>query len=200
MPIYEGAKIGLIVSLAISPSLLLVINYSINRGYQHALLFCSGMWSSDIIHALIFTLILDRVFYIIQINQLYFSLILSIVLFLIGCKLFLQSDLTTNNPNIKISPFLFVNGFLYAVLSPGSSMIWFGIISYSHKFEFNNFPHLLYILSFMLVVITADTIKVLLASKLSTFLKTDKIKKINKASAILLILTGCLILVKTIIN
>ncbi len=195
----KGIAISLLLIFSVGPVVFTIIKQSLNNGKAGGFSFVAGVWLSDLLWV-----ILSNAFSQIVTELLHFKKSIGFTgsLFLIGMGVFYVffKKIQIRNEEeavIKISKGtharLFVSGFLINTLNPAVIAFW--LTTATTIAVSNTIQERIVVFSTCLIInMSADILKVVLAGKLRKKLTDKNIMLINKISGSLLILFGILLL------
>jgi threonine/homoserine/homoserine lactone efflux protein len=202
--IINGVTLGLILMISVGPVIFSIIKQSLNNGREGGFSFIAGVWLSDIILIIVSNAFSELVTYMMEYRRL-LGIIGSIFLLLMGVFYVFFKKIKLQNPEGGIVKFtrsdiakIFSSGFLLNTLNPNVFLFWLGTATaFASEYSFNE---RIIIFSICLVInVTADIFKVLMAGKLRTRLTLHNISLINKVSGTILIGFGVALLVGTML-
>jgi threonine/homoserine/homoserine lactone efflux protein len=194
--ILKGLALGFVLALSVGPIIFTIIKQSLSHGHVGGFSFVAGVWSSDII-----LVVLSNAFTVLVSELLEYKkdiayagslfLILMGVYFVFFKKVHLKN--TGNGPRESIKKKemarIFASGFLINTLNPGVIVFWLGnatVLSVTHTLD-----QRIVIFSVCLIVnMSADVGKVLMAGRLSHRLTQKNLSIINKISGTILVIFG----------
>ena len=204
---FTGISLGFFLSFMIGPVFFILIETSITKGFKAALTFDTGVILADICF----------------ISIAYFSsfqLISRIkddpALFLFGGMIMVtygvisfvrlqrlkKAEIHVESNNYKNNYFsLFAKGFLLNFINVGVLGFWLAvIITIGPQFEMNHEKMIKFFAFVILAYLATDIFKILLAKQLQSKLTPQNILKVKKASCIVLIVFGAVIMSKSFIK
>ena len=202
--IINGITLGLVLMISVGPVIFSIIKQSLNNGREGGFSFVAGVWLSDIILIIVSNAFSELVTYMMEYRKL-LGIIGSVFLLLMGVFYVFFKKIKLQNPEGGIVKFtrsdvakIFSSGFLLNTLNPNVFLFWLGTATaFASEYSFNE---RIIIFAICLVInVTADIIKVLMAGKLRTRLTLHNISLINKISGTILIGFGIALLVGTML-
>ena len=186
---------GLILALSVGPVIFTIIKQSINNGFKGGLSFVAGVWLSDIVLVLLSNFFSGMVSYLLEYKNT-IAIVGSLFLLIMGVYyiFFKKVQLSEDNDLLKkfsTSDFtkIALSGFLINSLNPGVIIFW--LINATTFAATNTLSERTIIFSICLIVnITADLIKIMMAGKIREKLTPRHIVLINKISGSILVLFG----------
>lgn len=193
----KGLGLGLLLSISVGPVVFTIIKLSLRYGHKAGYSFAAGVSISDIFLVLMGNMAAELVRAALQFENT-ISLTGAAILLIMGVYSFFfrkdpildNSDLDVNLRKRDLAKYL-AQGFLLNIANPGAILFWlttctaFAYLPLSER--------LLLFGSCLLVVASADLLKVLLAGRLRLWLTPATLHKINRLSAIILIIFGLVI-------
>ncbi len=195
----KGFAISLLLVFSVGPIVFTIIKQSINNGHAGGFSFVAGVWISDFL-----IVILSNVFSELVSDLLVFKKIIGLTgsVFLIGMGMYYLffkkiKERNVEEAAIKISARthakLIASGFLINTLNPAVFAFW--LTTATTLAISNTVKERIVIFSTCIIVnLTADILKVVLAGKLSNKLTHKNIVVINRISGSLLLIFGTLLL------
>ncbi|MDQ2718348.1 MAG: LysE family transporter [Bacteroidota bacterium] len=197
--IFKGLAMGLLLALSVGPVIFTIIKQSINNGRQGGFSFVIGVWVSDFL-----LVVLSNAFSEMVTRLLDFKMEIGVIgsAFLIGMGgyyLFLKKvDLHPKDislPPLKGSDHaqIALQGFLLNTLNPAVMAFWLTAataIAVTHSVR----DRIIIFATALILNMSADVGKVILAGKLAKKLTIKNIRLINKISGLILLLFGAVLL------
>ena len=198
--ILKGLALGFVLALSVGPIIFTIIKQSLNNGHRGGFSFVAGVWMSDII-----LVVLSNVFTALVEELLEYKKIIAYcgsgflvamgVYFVFFKKVYLNTDNSGNAVLFRKRDMLriFASGFLINTLNPGVIIFWLGnatVLSLTHTLK----QRIIIFSVCLLVNMTADVGKVLMAGNLRKRLTLKTLSVINKISGIILIAFGIALL------
>ena len=202
--IINGLTLGLVLMISVGPVIFSIIKQSLNNGREGGFSFIAGVWLSDILLIFISNAFSELVTYMMEYRKM-LGIVGSLFLLFMGIFYVFFKKIKLQNPEGGIIKFtrtdilkIFSSGFLLNTLNPNVFLFWLGTAT-AFASEYT-FTERLVIFGICLVVnVTADIVKVLMAGKLRTRLTLHNISLINKVSGTILIGFGIALLVGTML-
>ncbi len=196
--IVKGVAIGLLLVFSVGPVIFTIIKQSINNGRGGGFSFVAGVWLSDILWV-----VLSNAFSELMTELLNFKKTIGFAgsMFLIGMGVyylfFKKIHIKQDEDKIKISAGthakLMASGFLINTLNPTVIAFWLTTATAVAVSSSVN-ERIAIFSTCILINITADILKVILAGKLRNKLNEKNISLVNKISGLLLAAFGIAIL------
>ncbi len=198
--ILKGFAMGLLLVISVGPVIFTIIKQSINNGKEGGFSFIIGVWISDFLLVL-----LSNVFSELISQLMDFKKPIGIVgsFFLIGMGVYYLffKKVTLHPEDISLPPLkasdhakIALQGFLLNTLNPAVMAFWLTAataIAVTHTVR----ERIIIFATALLLNMTADIAKVTLAGKLRSKLTIRNIRLINKASGLILLIFGTILLV-----
>ena len=188
----KGLTLGLLLSIAVGPVLFSIIKHSINVGHKGGLAFVAGVSASDISLAFLSN-VFSSLFEIISEHKQLIGITGSIFLLIIGIYFLFFKKVRINEEG-KTIPItfrkrdfatMFISGYLMNTLNPSVFLFW---LTASTSFINHTIQERVVIFVVcLMVVLSADIAKVLLAGKIRNRLTPHNIQLINRLNGIILI-------------
>lgn len=202
--IWNGILMGLALAILVGPILFSLIQRSIEQGIKAGLWVASGIWVSDLLFIGGIMLGVAQISKMIEspLFEPILGVLGGLVLIGIGVGMFISKPAenmkNTNGLEILSSEWkLCLEGFLINTVNPFSVIFWSSLITArsieTNLFSFNSY---LFFGSILGTIIITDTLKVVLAEKISTHLQPRHILKMRKISGIALFLFGIVMMVR----
>jgi threonine/homoserine/homoserine lactone efflux protein len=198
--ILNGITLGLVLMISVGPVIFSIIKQSLNNGREGGFSFIAGVWLSDILLIFVSNVFSTVVTYMLEYRKV-LGVTGSIFLLLMGVFYVFFKKIKLQNPEGGIVKFsrarflkIFVSGFLLNTLNPNVFLFWLGTATaFASEYSFDE--RIIIFSICLLINITADIFKVLMAGKLRTRLTIHNISLINKISGTILIGFGIVLLV-----
>ena len=202
--LWNGILMGLALAILVGPILFSLIQRSIEQGIKAGLWVAFGIWSSDVLF--IVGIMIGVTHIAKMIASPLFEPILGVlgglVLIGIGVGMFISkpAEKMEQEKGLKILSSewrLGVEGFIINTVNPFSVIFWTSMITArsieTDLFSMNSY---LFFGSILGTIIITDTLKVVLAKKISTHLQPRHILKMRKISGIALFLFGIVMMIR----
>lgn len=195
----KGLAMGLLLVISVGPVIFTIIKQSINNGKEGGFSFVIGVWISDIIWVLLSNIFSQFVTTLLDFKKP-IGITGSILLLSLGIYylFFKKVDIHPKDlslPGLQGSDHVKIafQGFLVNTLNPGVIAFWLTsvtAIAVTHTIR----ERIVIFTTCLLVNMSADVGKVVLAGKLSSKLTIKNIRLINKISGLILICFGAVLL------
>jgi threonine/homoserine/homoserine lactone efflux protein len=198
--VLKGLALGLVLALSVGPIIFTIIKQSLNHGHRGGFCFVAGVWLSDLV-----LVILSNVFTVLVNELLEYKKDIAYggSAFLIGMgvyfvfikKVHISTDASGNPVPFRKRDIarIFASGFLINTLNPGVIIFWLGnatVLSLTHTLQ----ERVVIFSVCLLLNMSADTFKVMMAGKLRNRLTLHNLSIINKISGTILIGFGIALL------
>lgn len=203
--IFEGLLFGLSLTLLLGPIFIALTQTSIEHGSKAGITVGIGVWFSDAMILTLSYLFVQRLSRLVEDNSFVYWMGLSggLVLITFGIGTFLKkSSFDKNEPAQKLSKRnyagFFTKGFLVNTVNPFTFLFWISVIStYVLSRGINNTQATLLFGSILLVIVTTDILKVVLAKVIRNKLQARHIDIFSKVAGVILFLFGVGLLVRS---
>lgn len=199
--IQAAIPLGFLVSFMVGPVFFVLLQTSALKGFRAALLFDCGVFIADILFILVAYYTSFQLLENLS-NQPGLYVFGGVILFTYGSVTFFKKNKKGVAPNptkIKKTDFLslFVKGFLLNFINVGVLVFWLGIILIVGP-SLNNDANRIFVFFTTVLVsyFVSDIFKILLAKQLKRKLTFKRILWIKRTIAILLIISGLVLIVK----
>jgi threonine/homoserine/homoserine lactone efflux protein len=198
--VLKGLALGLVLALSVGPIIFTIIKQSLNHGHRGGFCFVAGVWLSDIL-----LVVLSNVFTVLVNELLEYKkdiayggsafLIGMGVYFIFFKKVHLSTDASGNPVPFRKRDIakIFASGFLINTLNPGVIIFWLGnatVLSLTHTLQ----ERVVIFSVCLLLNMSADTFKVMMAGKLRSRLTLHNLSIINRVSGTILVGFGIALL------
>jgi threonine/homoserine/homoserine lactone efflux protein len=198
--IIEGSTYGLFLAILVGPLLMTLVNTSIKSGYKKGLAVASGIWISDLIFILIlFNLSKEFSALLTEGVLKVMALISGITFIAVGINYIVKTK-SSNEAGYKVPDtyvWQTIKGFMINTINPFTFVFWTTLSAKNVLFKkYDSSEGLAFFSSILAVIIITDTLKVLLADKISNILKSHIVVYLQYFTATIFILSGSYILFK----
>jgi threonine/homoserine/homoserine lactone efflux protein len=198
--IIEGSTYGLFLAILVGPLLMTLVNTSIKSGYKKGLAVASGIWISDLIFILIlFNLSKEFSALLTEGVLKVMALISGITFIAVGINYIVKTK-SSNEAGYKVPDtyvWQTIKGFMINTINPFTFVFWTTLSAKNVLFKkYDSSEGLAFFSSIIAVIIITDTLKVLLADKISNILKSHIVVYLQYFTATIFILSGSYILFK----
>ncbi len=199
--ILKGLALGIVLALSVGPIIFTIVKQSITVGYKGGLSFVAGVWLSDFILVTLSNVFTEWVARLLQYQKMIgyagssFLIAMGIYFFFFK-KVHLKSTANLEHADhISAAQMarIFASGFIINTLNPGVLIFWLGnatVLSLTHTLE----QRIIIFSVCLLINMSADVGKVMMAGKLRKKLTVHNLSVINKISGAILIAFGIALL------
>jgi threonine/homoserine/homoserine lactone efflux protein len=199
--ILKGFALGIVLALSVGPIIFTIIKQSITVGHKGGLSFVAGVWLSDFILVTLSNVFTEWVAEMLEhqkaIGYAGSSFLIAMgVYFFFFKKVHLKSTGNLEHADhVSVAQMarIFASGFIINTLNPGVLIFWLGnatVLSLTHTLK----QRIIIFSVCLLVNMSADVGKVMMAGKLRKKLTVHNLSVINKISGAILILFGMALL------
>jgi threonine/homoserine/homoserine lactone efflux protein len=191
--ILKGLALGFVLALSVGPIIFTIIKQSLNNGYKGGFSFVAGVWVSDILLVVLSNTLTELVATLLEHTKVIAFggsafLIAMGVYFVFFKKVTLGMDAEGNNVRFRKrdAARIFASGFIINTLNPGVILFWLGnatVLSLNHTLK----ERVVIFSVCLLVNMSADVGKVMMADKLRRKLTLRTLTIINRVAGIILI-------------
>ncbi|HVY76579.1 MAG TPA: LysE family transporter [Puia sp.] len=199
--VWKGLALGIVLALSVGPIIFTIIKQSLTNGHKGGFTFVAGVWLSDLI-----LVILSNVFTEFVTRLLEFKKPIGYggSSFLIGLGVyfffFKKVHIKSTSGSVHADDYsfhdmlrTFFSGFIINTLNPGVLAFWLGnatVLALTHTLQ----QRIIIFSTCLLVNMSADVGKVMMAGKLRKRLTVHNLNIINKISGAILIAFGIALL------
>jgi threonine/homoserine/homoserine lactone efflux protein len=198
--VLKGLALGFVLALSVGPIIFTIIKQSLNNGHKGGFSFVAGVWVSDILLVVlsntVTTLVSEALEHtrVIAFGGSTFLIIMG-VYFVFFKKVSLGKDPAGNDARFRKRDMarVFASGFIINTLNPGVIFFWLGnatVLSLTHTLR----ERIIIFSVCLLVNMSADVGKVMMAGKLRNKLTLKTLSVINRISGTILIGFGIALL------
>ena len=198
--VLKGLALGFVLALSVGPIIFTIIKQSLNNGHKGGFSFVAGVWVSDILLVLLSNMFTSMVATLLEFKKdiAYGGssfLIAMGLYFVFFKKVHMATDAEGNALRFRKRDMarIFASGFIINTLNPGVILFWLGnatVLSLTHSLQ----ERIIIFSVCLLVNMSADVGKVMMAGKLRSRLTLRALSIINKISGTLLIGFGIALL------
>jgi threonine/homoserine/homoserine lactone efflux protein len=196
--IIKGTTLGLLLAISVGPIVFTVIKQSLNNGLKGGMAFILGIFFSDIF-LVICCNFFTQFFKILSNYSTPLGIAGSALLILVGVYFLFFKKIKTSAEGEQLLLFntkdyarMFLAGAIMNLLNPGIIVFWFTTATAFISYSLNN--RLVIFSVALLIALSADVAKVVLADKLRKKLTPKNIHRINKINGVILIGFGIALL------
>ncbi len=198
--ILKGLALGVVLALSVGPIIFTIIKQSITVGHKGGFSFVAGVWLSDIILVFLSNFFTEWVAKLLEHkNAIAYGgstfLIAMGVYYFFFKKVVIKSTEGKHADHLTTQQFLriFASGLFINTLNPGVIIFWLGnasILSITHSLN----ERIVIFSTCLLINMSADVGKVMMAGKLRKKLTVHNLAIINKISGAILVAFGMFLL------
>jgi threonine/homoserine/homoserine lactone efflux protein len=188
----KGITFGLLLSISVGPVIFSIIKHSLNNGHKGGMAFVLGVSASDILVVLICN-VFSKLFASISSYSREIGIAGSVFLIIMGIYFLFFKKIRVNEKGQHILAEigakgyvkLFLSGFLMNTLNPSVFLFWIATSTtvLQHSVE----QRVVIFVTCLLLVLSADIAKVMLAGKIRNRLTPHNIHIINRVNGVILI-------------
>jgi threonine/homoserine/homoserine lactone efflux protein len=191
----KGITLGLLLSISVGPVIFSIIKQSLNNGHTGGMAFVIGVSASDIALATVSNMF-TQLFRSISTHQTYIGIVGSIFLIVMGFYFLFFKKVSVDAMGKQVfTQFrkrdvarIFLSGFFMNILNPAVFLFW---LTTSTTFINHTIQERLVIfITCLLLVLTGDIAKVMLAGKIRNKLTPRNIHIINRVNGLILVFFG----------
>jgi len=201
----KGFALGLLLSISVGPVIFSVIKHSLNNGHKGGFAFIAGVSASDITFVLICNLF-TAFFESALTHEVIIGTAGSIFLIIMGIyTIFFKKVSVSTDGSIQLKVMskrdiiaLFLSGYFMNLLNPGVLIFWIAasatILADAQQQDHPVEYRIIVFTICLIIVLLADSLKVMLAGKIREKLNPHNIHIINRISGIIYIVFGVAII------
>ena len=201
----KGFALGLLLSISVGPVIFSVIKHSLNNGHKGGFAFIAGVSASDITFVLICNLF-TAFFESALTHEVIIGTAGSIFLIIMGIyTIFFKKDSVSTDGSIQLKVMskrdiiaLFLSGYFMNLLNPGVLIFWIAasatILADAQQQDHPVEYRIIVFTICLIIVLLADSLKVMLAGKIREKLNPHNIHIINRISGVIYIVFGVAII------
>ena len=196
----KGLALGFVLALSVGPIIFTIIKQSLDNGHKGGFSFVAGVWVSDILLVVLSNTVTALVSEALEHTRVIafggsVFLIIMGVYFVFFKKVSLGKDQSGNDARFRKRDMarVFASGFIINTLNPGVIFFWLGnatVLSLTHTLR----ERIIIFSVCLLVNMSADVGKVMMAGKLRSKLTLKMLSIINRISGTILIGFGIALL------
>jgi threonine/homoserine/homoserine lactone efflux protein len=198
--VLKGFALGFVLALSVGPIIFTIIKQSLNNGHKGGFSFVAGVWVSDILLVVLSNTVTELVSQALEHSRVIafggsIFLVAMGIYFVFFKKVTLGKDSSGNDTRFRKRDMarVFASGFLINTLNPGVIFFWLGnatVLSLNHTLQ----ERIIIFSVCLLVNMSADVGKVMMAGKLRNKLTLKTLSVINRISGTILIVFGMVLL------
>lgn len=194
----KGFALGLLLSISVGPVIFSVIKQSLSNGHKGGFAFIAGVSASDITCVLICNLF-TALFQSVLKHEVILGVAGSIFLIIMGVyNIFLKKVNLRNDGSVQVKSMtrgdvvgIFFSGYFMNLLNPGVLIFWIAasatILADAEQQQYPVQYRIIVFTVCLLIVLLADTAKVMLAGKIREKLNPHNIHIIDRISGLIFI-------------
>jgi threonine/homoserine/homoserine lactone efflux protein len=193
--VLKGLALGFALALSVGPIIFTIIKHSLNNGHKGGFSFVAGVWISDIL-LVVLSNTLSAAVSLLDTHEKIVGCLGGLFLVSMGVYFALFKKVKMQDPDKADARFrkrdmarLFASGFIINTLNPGVIFFWLGnatLLAVNHTMQ----ERIVIFSVCLLVNMSADVGKVMMAGKLRNKLTYKTLSVVNKISGSLLIIFG----------
>lgn len=193
--VLKGVALGFALALSVGPIIFTIIKHSLNSGHKGGFSFVVGVWISDII-LVVLSNTLSAAVSLLDKHEKIVGCLGGLFLVSMGVYFALFKKIKIQDPDKADARFrkrdmarLFASGFAINTLNPGVIFFWLGnatLLAVNHTMK----ERIVIFSVCLLINMSADVGKVMMAGKLRNKLTYKTLSVVNKISGTLLIIFG----------
>lgn len=201
--LFAGLAFGLFMAISVGPTIFAIIKYSLSYGWKAGISFVIGVSLSDIIYVALSNLASGWLSGLLSHEKLIGG-IGSILFLFIGIYGFFKKIKVTRNKRDMATVSnkdyfkIFGSGFLMNTFNPGVIIIWITAVATIANTEASY--RIIFFMSCLSVILTFDTLKVILAQGIRSMLTPRNIVYLNRISALCMVGIGLFFLIRTLLG
>jgi threonine/homoserine/homoserine lactone efflux protein len=198
--VLKGLALGFVLALSVGPIIFTIIKQSLDNGHKGGFSFVAGVWVSDILLVVLSNTVTALVSEALEHTRVIafggsIFLIFMGVYFVFFKKVSLGKDPAGNDARFRKRDMarVFASGFIINTLNPGVIFFWLGnatVLSLTHTLR----ERIIIFSVCLLVNMSADVGKVMMAGKLRSKLTLKTLSVINRISGTILVGFGIALL------
>jgi threonine/homoserine/homoserine lactone efflux protein len=199
--ILKGLALGIVLALSVGPIIFTIIKQSITHGHKGGFSFVVGVWLSDIILVILSNVFTVWVAMLLEHKKTIgyagssFLIAMGVYFFFFKKVLIKSTGELEHSDHLSIQEMfrIFASGFIINTLNPGVLIFWLGnatVLSLTHTLE----QRVVIFSVCLLVNMSADIGKVMMANRVRKNLTVHNLKLINKISGAILVAFGIALL------
>ncbi len=200
----KGLALGLLLSISVGPVVFSIIRQSLNNGHKGGFAFVAGVSASDVLLVLICN-VFSQLFKAAMSHTRFIGIAGSVFLILMGLYNIFFKKVPQPGEVKKVQVFrkrdvvaAFFQGFFMNLLNPGVLLFWFAasatILDDSETAAHPEQYRFVVFTTCLLLVLSADISKVLLAGKIRSRLTPHNIHIIDRVSGLILTIFGIVLM------
>ncbi len=201
----QGLIAGLVLSFLMGPIFFMLIRVGIEYGFRSTMIYCSGIWFSDLIYILSTYFAISTVVELSHLHsfELYTGILGGSLLIGFGIASMMTKPTTLNKEQMALATAtpisLFIKGFIINTFNPFTIVFWAMLSGkLSIEKEMNTTSAGVFYAGLYTMLILTDGCKALLAKKIQERITPNILQKIRQLLGILLIIFGIALMIRVI--
>jgi len=200
----EGLGFGLLLTISMGPIFVALVSTSLEKGAKPGMTVGAGVWSSDllIIGSCLYLVSLVKELVASEAFNFYMGIAGGVVMIIFGISmLYHKASVNFEGKTYSAKNYLgfWITGFLVNTLNPFTYIFWLGVIATQVFARGVSIPNtIIFLGTIMLVIITSDLAKIILASYIRNKMKLKYIDWATNLAGIFLIVFGIALMVRVV--
>jgi threonine/homoserine/homoserine lactone efflux protein len=201
----QGLVAGLVLSFLMGPIFFMLIRVGIEYGFRSTMIYCSGIWFSDLIYILATYFAISTVVELSHLHsfELYTGILGGSLLIGFGIASLITKPPTPNSEQIVLATAtpisLFIKGFVINTFNPFTIVFWIMLSGkLSIEREMNVTSAGVFYAGLYAMLIVTDALKAFLAKKIQQRITPAILQKIRQLLGILLMIFGIVLMIRVI--
>jgi threonine/homoserine/homoserine lactone efflux protein len=195
--ILKGLALGIVLALSVGPIIFTIIKQSITHGHKGGFSFVVGVWLSDVILVVLSNVFTEWVAMLLEHKKMIayggssFLIAMGIYFFFFKKVHIKSTGILEHADHLSVQEMfrIFASGFIINTLNPGVLIFWLGnatVLSLTHTIQ----ERIVIFSVCLLVNMSADVGKVMMANSVRKKLTVHNLNIINKISGAILVAFG----------
>lgn len=200
--LFNGIVLGLSLAILVGPLIFAIIQATLERGFYGGFFVAGGIWFSDLLFIIFTFLGLNLLLKLSKWEPLsfYLSVFGGLVLIIIGIGIVFSrtASMSEDKKHPKWTGInFFIKGFLINTINPFTIFFWLSVMTVSFDSSNGSIKEpLVFSAGIFATILLTDSIKVIFAKKLRSWLTDHQVDHIRKISGMVFIVFGLVLLVK----
>lgn len=202
--IFKGIVLGLFMAISVGPTLFAVIKYSLNHSYRAGIAFVLGVSLSDILYVTIANVAASWLEALNEHKRIiaYCGALILIGVGIVGLISKPKPQKEADTPIVQISNShyfrIWLSGFLINTINPGVIITWLAAVTATANTS--TLYRIIFFGTCLGLILVIDFTKVFLADYIRRRLTAKRIRRLQKFSAICILVIGIALLISTAFN